>query len=90
MSSPDPGALVRFLSPAKFQYQRAEGGSRAGVAAERSEGTLDAPEHSGTMFTAIGSDMQPVVALFFCHSVIFTLNQYISQSVGRFRLRGAQ
>ena len=76
MSTLIPGAPLCSLSPAKFQYQRAEGGSRAGVAAERSEGTLDVPEHSGTMPAAIRGIMQPVVAIFFDHTVIFTLNQY--------------
>lgn len=80
MSTLIPGAPLRSLSPAKLQYQRAEGGSRAGVPAERSEGTLDAPEHSGTMTRAIGGDSAPVAALFFLPPVIFTLSQYTCTS----------
>ena len=78
MNTPDPGAPLRSLSPAKFQYQRAEGGSRAAQPARIARFTLDAPEHSGTIIAAIGSILAPVVALTSNHAVIFTLNQYMT------------
>ena len=76
MMIPFPEAPFRSLSPARIQYQRAEGGSRAALPARSARFTLDAPEHSGTIPGAMGGVPSPVIALRLNHPVIFTLNQY--------------
>ncbi len=86
MNTPDTGAPLRSLSPARIQCQRAEGGSRAAQPARLARFTLDAPEHSGTITAAIGgvpATKAPVVALTSNRPVIFTLNQHIVYCLGQ-------
>jgi hypothetical protein len=76
MITPVPGAPTPFPIARENSVPESGGGVQVGAAAERSEGNLDTPEHSGTITAAIGGTLAPVVALIFNHPVIFTLNQY--------------
>ncbi len=82
MNTLDPGAPLRSLSPTTIQDQRAERVSRAAKPARVAGFTLDSPEHSGTIHVVIGGIPAPSSALNFNRTVMFTLNQHNSNSVG--------